>query len=359
MVRRDKNIPWEVIIRKFKCEISEKEQAELDVWLADVENHARFQSWQSLWLSIMEENMRYVSNVDALWKRMEERMRKAEPRMFKLSLRSFRLYIAAVAVLFFLLFSFAGYMTAEWYKASDAVLAYSSLNGKSRICLPDSTFVWLNAGSTLEYFVSRWTKERNVRLDGEAYFEVAADPDRLFVVEGGGVVVKVHGTVFNMKAREKQDHVDVSLLSGLVVVENHGVSRSLNPGETAVCKKSVPSIEKKTTDVSISCLWAKESLRFEKKTIYELTGDRFNRYQLVIATAKCARLITDEYVRQRQAAEAALTGNKEGSGTILSMIDRELADKKAVKNAIDRIYSGEYVIVDSPEEPEEPLIAED
>lgn len=154
MVRRDKNIPWEVIIRKFKCEISEKEQAELDVWLADVENHARFQSWQSLWLSIMEENMRYVSNVDALWKRMEERMRKAEPRMFKLSLRSFRLYIAAVAVLFFLLFSFAGYMTAEWYKASDAVLAYSSLNGKSRICLPDSTFVWLNAGSTLEYFVS-------------------------------------------------------------------------------------------------------------------------------------------------------------------------------------------------------------
>lgn len=169
MVRRDKNIPWEVIIRKFKCEISEKEQAELDVWLADVENHARFQSWQSLWLSIMEENMRYVSNVDALWKRMEERMRKAEPRMFKLSLRSFRLYIAAVAVLFFLLFSFAGYMTAEWYKASDAVLAYSSLNGKSRICLPDSTFVWLNAGSTLEYFVSRWTKERNVRLDGEAY----------------------------------------------------------------------------------------------------------------------------------------------------------------------------------------------
>ena len=146
------------------------------------------------------------------------------------------------------------------------------LEWKIPVCLPDSTFVWLNAGSTLEYFVSRWTKERNVRLDGEAYFEVAADPDRLFVVEGGGVVVKVHGTVFNMKAREKQDHVDVSLLSGLVVVENHGVSRSLNPGETAVCKKSVPSIEKKTTDVSISCLWAKESLRFEKKTIYELTG---------------------------------------------------------------------------------------
>lgn len=272
MVRRDKNIPWKVIIRKFKYEISEKEQADLDVWLADAENHARFQSWRSLWLSIMEENMRYVSNVDALWKRMEERMKKAEPRVIKLPLRSFRLCAAVVSVLFFLLFSFAGYMTTEWYKASNNVLVYSSLDGKSRICLPDSTFVWLNTGSTLEYFVPRWSKERNVRLKGEAYFEVSEDPDCLFVVEGGGVVVKVHGTVFNMKAREKQEHVDVCLLSGLVVVENSGVSRNLNPGETAVCLKNSPSIEKKITDASISCLWTKESLRFEKKTIYELAG---------------------------------------------------------------------------------------
>ena len=229
MVRRDKNIPWEVIIRKFKCEISEKEQAELDVWLADVENHARFQSWQSLWLSIMEENMRYVSNVDALWKRMEERMRKAEPRMFKLSLRSFRLYIAAVAVLFFLLFSFAGYMTAEWYKASDAVLAYSSLNGKSRICLPDSTFVWLNAGSTLEYFVSRWTKERNVRLDGEAYFEVTHNEDKPFVVQTNKCNVEVLGTKFNVEAYSDSEDFCTSLIEGSVRVSDKG-----NPSETLV-----------------------------------------------------------------------------------------------------------------------------
>ena len=151
-------------------------------------------------------------------------------------------------------------------------LVFAAKGQKASVVLPDGSKVWLNSDSEIKYTNLYGDGERIISLDGEAYFEVAADPDRLFVVEGGGVVVKVHGTVFNMKAREKQDHVDVSLLSGLVVVENHGVSRSLNPGETAVCKKSVPSIEKKTTDVSISCLWAKESLRFEKKTIYELTG---------------------------------------------------------------------------------------
>lgn len=83
-------------------------------------------------------------------------------------------------------------------------------------------------------------------------------------------------------------------------------------------------------------------------TIDELTKGNYNRYQLAIATAKCARLITDEYVRQRAAAENALTGSKEGSGNIMSLIDQDLADKKAVKNAIDSIHAGNHLIVDGP-----------
>lgn len=94
-------------------------------------------------------------------------------------------------------------------------------------------------------------------------------------------------------------------------------------------------------------------------TIQELTKGNYNRYQLAIATAKCARLITDEYVRQRSAAESALTGTKEGSSTIASMIDPALANEKAVKNAINSIHKGEYEIVDAPEAEEEELLPED
>lgn len=93
-------------------------------------------------------------------------------------------------------------------------------------------------------------------------------------------------------------------------------------------------------------------------TIHELTKDKFNRYQLAVAAAKCARMITDEYVSQRTAAESALSISKEGGTTILSMIDPELADKKAVKNAIDSISRGDYVIIDAPEE-EDDVIEED
>ena len=84
-------------------------------------------------------------------------------------------------------------------------------------------------------------------------------------------------------------------------------------------------------------------------TISDLTKDKFNRYELAIATAKCARIITDEYVRQREAAEKSLTGNKETDKPIMAMIDREFRDEKAVKNAINRIFSGESTIVENEE----------
>ena len=80
-------------------------------------------------------------------------------------------------------------------------------------------------------------------------------------------------------------------------------------------------------------------------TIDELTkGNQFNRYELALATAKCARLITDEYVRQHDVAEKSQTGNKETDKPINTMIDRELRDEKAVKVAIGRLHRGEYEI---------------
>ena len=79
-------------------------------------------------------------------------------------------------------------------------------------------------------------------------------------------------------------------------------------------------------------------------TIEELTKGQYNRYELALATAKCARLITDEYVRQHDAAEKSITGNKETDRPLNTMIDRELRDEKAVHVAVNRLFAGEYVI---------------
>ena len=79
--------------------------------------------------------------------------------------------------------------------------------------------------------------------------------------------------------------------------------------------------------------------------IEELTNNKYNRYMLVIAASKCARMVTDEYCNQRAVVEK-LIQNKQTDKTIASQIKSELRDDKAVKTAINRLYKGNYRIVD-------------
>ncbi|MBQ4065540.1 MAG: hypothetical protein IJD10_05520 [Clostridia bacterium] len=81
-------------------------------------------------------------------------------------------------------------------------------------------------------------------------------------------------------------------------------------------------------------------------SVDELTHqNKYNRYTLVIAVAKCARVVTDEYVAQRTVAERMLT-NKETDKSLAALISKEYRDEKAVRVGINRLHSGEYRIDD-------------
>ena len=80
-------------------------------------------------------------------------------------------------------------------------------------------------------------------------------------------------------------------------------------------------------------------------TIDELTNQDFNRYELALATAKCARMITDEYVRQKEAAEKAMGGSKEADRSVINKLNKEYREEKALKNALTMIKAGEYKLV--------------
>ena len=81
-----------------------------------------------------------------------------------------------------------------------------------------------------------------------------------------------------------------------------------------------------------------------KPTLEELLrGGEYNRYELVIATSKIAREVTDEYVKQRESAEK-LISSRETDKSLASFINSEYRDEKALKIAIKRLASSEYVI---------------
>ncbi len=87
-------------------------------------------------------------------------------------------------------------------------------------------------------------------------------------------------------------------------------------------------------------------------SINDLTKDKYDKYTLVIATAKCAREITDEYVIQREYAERKIA-NKETDKSIAALIKKEYRDEKAVKNAVLGLYEGKFRIIESGKDTED------
>lgn len=117
--------------------------------------------------------------------------------------------------------------TGETIAFNEVTAPYGTM---TRIVLPDSSRVWINTGSSLEY-PSRFRagEQRTVRMTGEAYFEVHADEKRPFVVEVGGLSVTAKGTAFNINAYDKLRETVVTLVSGKVDVAAGGVKNSLLP----------------------------------------------------------------------------------------------------------------------------------
>ncbi|MBC9928959.1 FecR family protein [Chitinophaga qingshengii] len=104
--------------------------------------------------------------------------------------------------------------------------------GQFRITLPDGTGVWLNAASSLRYPTAFTGTDRTVELDGEAYFEVAADR-RLFHVKARGMEVTVFGTRFNIMAYADEQLVKTTLVEGKVKVAGKTTANILEPGQQA------------------------------------------------------------------------------------------------------------------------------
>ena len=76
-------------------------------------------------------------------------------------------------------------------------------------------------------------------------------------------------------------------------------------------------------------------------TVEELSRGEFNRYELVVGVAKCARLVTDEYVRMRAEAQR-LIDNRETDKPLSALIDPVYKDQKAVKIAIAKLEDGSF-----------------
>jgi len=103
---------------------------------------------------------------------------------------------------------------------------------RTKLSLPDGTRVWLNSNSKLNFSRDFNVKDRDVTLEGEAYFEVAKDARLPFVVHASSLDITVLGTSFAVKSYPQDETIEATLLNGSIEVSRKG-----NPGATRIILK--------------------------------------------------------------------------------------------------------------------------
>ena len=147
-----------------------------------------------------------------------------------------------------------------------AVIEKTSPKGqKLTIKLPDGSVVKLNAGSSVRYPQEFAGHERNVSLQGEAFFDVVENPNKPFVISTDGLETKVLGTSFNVRSYQDEAEIKVAVVTGKVKISGpDGKSSVLLPSEMGIFEREKASITKDQYDFRKEISWKDGVLYFDK-----------------------------------------------------------------------------------------------
>lgn len=197
-----------------------------------------------------------------------------------------------VAAMFFLpLLTAAGmYFYMDKAESSNASLVIAVERGqKANITLPDGSKVWLNSQSKLTYSANFNLKKRELELNGEAYFEVAHNPHKPFIVHSNDIAVEALGTAFGVKAYNEDNLISSILMRGKVRVTTPDGESILMPNDRIIYDKtSHKKVLNAVTNATDFTGWIHNELRFENESLGEIakTLQRVYNVEIIFASEK-------------------------------------------------------------------------
>ena len=287
----------EVIIRYLDGSAGLEEKRLLLQWLKQSDhNRDDFTATRDLWLSCNVAAGDELE-VDIALGKLKDRILQEQGRMEKES-RAERKPLSVVlrwtrvaAVLLLLLG--IGYAIGSWrgHSVPDIVVQnqlITAKGSKGRFTLPDGSVVWLNSETRLTYPNQFAGDKRLVTLEGEAYFEVAKDAKKPFVVQAGEIDVEVLGTCFNVDSYSSDELVQTALLNGSVKISGKTIKEPvyLKPNELFRYRKSdqVSSVEE--AKVGLYADWIKDRLVFDNDYLSDILISMEGRYNMDIECPK-------------------------------------------------------------------------
>jgi len=204
------------------------------------------QELEELWSESLSYKSGYEPDVDKGFSRLKlrieaDRAQETQPVRLKSTSRRWMSIAAAIA----LVMALGTFWLVNRGSGASGMVFTTGPTEQLEVALPDASVVYLNEDSYLSFDIAEGT--RQVSLTGEAYFKVAPDPDRPFVIQSNGVRTTVLGTAFNLRAYPEEPTVEVEVTEGLVRMENAqaGQQVELKPNERGVFSADKQKLVKK------------------------------------------------------------------------------------------------------------------
>lgn len=260
--------------------ISPEDKQALEAWKEETSSNLRFyeaftRPHLTPQIDVLGEEMR-----DSILSEVNRRIEAASRRILWLR-------IAVVAASIALLLAGTHFLSyREGYRRvnSQQVRLSNPLGMQSSVVLSDGTRVVLNAGTTLAYPSAFVSGNREVEICGEAFFEVAPDKKRPFIVTAEHLKIRVMGTKFNVKAYKEENAIEVTLTEGKVGV---GLGKTsewiyLSPRQQVSFDKSLRRFSRKLVDPHYYTAWKEDKFYFESVTFQEIATRLERRFNVRI-----------------------------------------------------------------------------
>lgn len=297
----DEEIDATLLAKYLAGECSEDEANRVLDWISQEPDAAeRMARLQQIWESTKDTSSQW--NTDDAWKKLHQRVqdeepvpesksdcpprdRPAKPPRCKRSKRSSRQHLfrtAAVGIMVVALALIATLVTeSAFFSPADAeAKVFTADKGQqSTVRLTDGTQVRLNADSRLTIPEGFETDRREVNLEGEAYFEVAEDANRPFIVHAKNASVRVLGTAFNVRSYANTEKTRVAVSEGKVALraspkiedaEARDTTTVLLPRSLALASEQGMDVVREDVDLSRELAWTEGELVFEDASFEEV-----------------------------------------------------------------------------------------
>jgi ferric-dicitrate binding protein FerR (iron transport regulator) len=290
------------IVRYLHEEIADEEFRELELWLQETpENREDFFCLKNIHDLTHSHKLLSDEEVEHSWQKLAQKMTAkpapaisaGTPKRIAFSNRILQ-YVAVAAVAFAISFGAGKYLDSHSRSAEkNASPRYNEISvqkgGKpNTVNLSDGSVVRLNASTTLRYPSDFSGNIREVYLDGEAYFEVAKDDDKPFIVRLKQQNITVRGTGFNVEAYHDELYNIVTLLEGSVSLEsldNNGLkinNITLEPNQKSYFDHTTGKVSVIQVDASLSNTWMQGEYRFKDEPLMLIVKRLENYYDVNI-----------------------------------------------------------------------------